>query len=316
MRVRTPILLFVLIAAWVAPTAVWASADHEQDTTVRLKEGQSKGHDAKGHDKGHGHLSPWEADHWSLFNVVVPETARNEIQTKLGPTWFDKDKRYRLAHVFMTALVVFLIMLLVGSSRSRLTDPEKALIPEKKLTAYNFLEMMMEAVIEMMTQIMPEKVARKAFPLIGTLALFIFFGNVLGAIPGLLPATDNFNTTFACGIVVFVMYHYWGIQEHGAGPYLKHFLGPITAWYGLPLMILMFCIEIISHTVRPFSLGIRLMGNMFGDHQVLGQFLNFHLPLVPLPVMLLGLLVVVVQTLVFCLLSMVYIGMATAHTEH
>ena len=86
-----------------------------------------------------------------------------------------------------------------------------------------------------------------------------------------------------------------------------------------PLLVLaplMFIIEIISHCVRPLSLSLRLMGNMTGDHKVLDIFLGFQLPLVPLPVMILGLMVVVVQTLVFVLLSTVYLSMAVAHHDH
>ena len=80
-------------------------------------------------------------------------------------------------------------------------------------------------------------------------------------------------------------------------------------------MILMFLIEIVSHLARPASLAIRLMGNMFGDHQVLGVFLGFGIILIPLPIMVLGTLVCVVQTLVFCLLSIVYIALAVENTH-
>jgi F-type H+-transporting ATPase subunit a len=114
--------------------------------------------------------------------------------------------------------------------------------------------------------------------------------------------------------VVFVATHIFGIRAHGIA-YFKHFLGPIIKWYALPLMLLMLVIETISHLVRPLSLAIRLMGNIMGDHKVLGIFLSFGVLLVPLPVMALGLLVSVVQTLVFCLLSMVYIALAVEESE-
>ena len=59
------------------------------------------------------------------------------------------------------------------------------------------------------------------------------------------------------------------------------------------------------------------MGNMIGDHQVLAIFIGLVPWLVPLPFFVLGLVVCVVQTGVFCLLSMVYIGLAVqeAHDE-
>jgi F-type H+-transporting ATPase subunit a len=80
-----------------------------------------------------------------------------------------------------------------------------------------------------------------------------------------------------------------------------------------PLMIFMVFVEGIGHMVRPMSLSIRLMGNMTADHTVAAVFLGLVPFLVPLPVMLLGVLVAVVQTLVFILLSMVYIGSAMEH---
>jgi F-type H+-transporting ATPase subunit a len=77
-----------------------------------------------------------------------------------------------------------------------------------------------------------------------------------------------------------------------------------------PLMI---PIEIVSHLVRPASLALRLMGNMAGDHKVVFSFFVLVPWLVPLPFLFLGILVCVIQTVVFCLLSMVYISMAVAH---
>ena len=82
-------------------------------------------------------------------------------------------------------------------------------------------------------------------------------------------------------------------------------------------MILMLLVETVSHLVRPASLSIRLMANMFADHTVIGMFMDFPGPFVyPVPILLLGTLVVVVQTLVFCILSTVYISMAIEHQDH
>ena len=141
--------------------------------------------------------------------------------------------------------------------------------------------------------------------------MFILIANFLALIPGFLPPTDSLRTTLALGLVAFVAYNWWGIKTHGFAAYFKHFLGPVwwLSWLILP-------IELISHFVRPASLALRLMGNMYGDHQVLGQFLAFGLLLIPLPVMALGLMVVVVQTLVFTLLTIVYIALAVEEHEH
>jgi F-type H+-transporting ATPase subunit a len=109
---------------------------------------------------------------------------------------------------------------------------------------------------------------------------------------------------------VFVLTHYYGVKEHGLS-YFKHFLGP-----SLALAPLMLPIELISHFARPMSLAVRLMGNMMADHKVVMSFFALVPILVPLPFMLLGLLVCLIQALVFCTLAMVYIGMAIEHEEH
>jgi F-type H+-transporting ATPase subunit a len=93
-------------------------------------------------------------------------------------------------------------------------------------------------------------------------------------------------------------------------------MGPLRKWYALPLMLLMFLIECISHVARPMSLSVRLMGNMFADHAVVATFALLVPIVVPVPMMVLGVLVCIVQTLVFCILSTVYIGLAVAHEEH
>ena len=126
----------------------------------------------------------------------------------------------------------------------------------------------------------------------------------------LLPATDTLKTNLALSLSVFFMTHYYGVREGGLA-YFKHFFGPI------PLLApLMFPIELISHLARPASLALRLMGNMASDHKVVAAFFTLVPILVPVPFLVLGIIVVVVQTLVFTLLSMVYIGMAVAHDDH
>jgi F-type H+-transporting ATPase subunit a len=75
-------------------------------------------------------------------------------------------------------------------------------------------------------------------------------------------------------------------------------------------------IEIVSHIARPISLTLRLMGNMVADHKVVFSFFMLVPILVPIPFMLLGLLVCLVQAIVFCTLTMVYLGMAVEHEEH
>jgi F-type H+-transporting ATPase subunit a len=75
-------------------------------------------------------------------------------------------------------------------------------------------------------------------------------------------------------------------------------------------------IELVSHIARPVSLSLRLMGNMMADHKVVFSFFTLVPLLVPLPFLILGILICLVQAIVFCTLTMVYLGMALEHEEH
>lgn len=259
----------------------------------------------------HGEGTCFE-DHWSVFDAVP--ALRHNLCGAFGTSYLEGTPVARGVHVFMGLVVVLVALLFALAARKTLAKKDEAVVPQTRLTFFTFFEILIETVYNMMARMMGDRNARQFLPLIAALAVFILFSNFAGMIPGLLPPTDNLNTTFALGTVVFFATHYAGVKAHGPA-YFKHFLGPIIKWYALPLMIIMVFIEIISHVVRPASLAVRLMGNIFGDHKVLGIFLGFHIVLVPLPIQLLGVLVAVVQTLVFCLLSIVYISMALEHAE-
>ena len=306
--------LALLFAVGLTATA-HAEAPHEGHAEVAVA--TEGAHGEAGHEAGHeagGHAA--EGDHWSLVSQLMPGVIPN-VQHALGKTWIEGSDVQKVAHIFM-ALIVLVVLLFAGFAVSkRLTRPDSAVVPDTKLSPVTFFEMIVGGVMSMLQTSMglTEKKARQVLPLVATLAAFILLSNLLGMIPGLLPPTDNLNTTLALGLIVFLTTHYIGIKQSGIA-YFKHFFGPIIAWYALPLMLLMFIIEMISHVARPISLALRLMGNMFGDHKVLGIFLGFGFILVPLPIMLLGLLVAIVQTLVFCLLTMVYFSIALAEAEH
>jgi F-type H+-transporting ATPase subunit a len=116
--------------------------------------------------------------------------------------------------------------------------------------------------------------------------------------------------TLALGVLSFVAYNYYGFRENGV-QYLKHFVGPIW-WLG----VLMVPLELIDNLVRPFSLGLRLFGNMTGDHVVLEIFTDLTKVVIPVVFYVLGAFVSLVQAFVFTLLSLVYVSLAVAHGDH
>lgn len=155
---------------------------------------------------------------------------------------------------------------------------------------------------------------RYFFPLIATIFAYILISNFLGLIPGFEAPTGNLNTTASMAIPVFLITHYYGIKIHKF-EYLKHFLGPIRSFIALPFMILMFFIEIIGHIARPLTLSVRLFGNMMAKHILLGILAILAPWFVPIFILALGVLVGVVQALVFALLTALYLAGAVEESH-
>jgi F-type H+-transporting ATPase subunit a len=252
-------------------------------------------------------------EHGSWFDFFYGSQAVRDLHTdaqhSLGRDWsalIFTDTHFTIDHIFWTLVV--LLVITYGALRFYASvKGEGGIVPPKKFGFRTFLEMFTDATYGLMVQVMGEKAAKKHLPLIGSMAIFIFFANILALLPGGAVPTATLKTNLVLAVLVFLLYNAYGLATHGPA-YLKHFFGPI--WWLAPLML---PIELIGHLARPVSLMLRLMGNMAADHKVLFTF-TFLVPLlVPVPFFFLGLLVCVVQTLVWSLLSMVYISMATAH---
>lgn len=230
-----------------------------------------------------------------------------------GFTFFGElGHKLHIAQHVLTFFAVGVLFLLVGVLyRSKSSNIKNIAIPDRGITFRNIVEAIGQFVYNLARNIMGEEQAKRYYSVIVLLFSFIFINNLIGLIPGFLPPTDNFNTTLALGIFVFIYYNYQGIKEQGIVGHIKHFMGPV--WY---LAILIFPIELISHAVRPLSLGLRLKGNMEGDHLVLSIFSNLVPYIVPIPFYVIGLFVCFMQAFVFTLLTMVYISLATAHHDH
>lgn len=158
------------------------------------------------------------------------------------------------------------------------------------------------------------------FPIIATFAILILISNLMGLFPMFMAPTASVNVTFALGITSFVYYNYVGISENGLVNHLSHLAGP-----KLPIMVaifitpLIFGIETVSNLIRPMTLGIRLFANMFADEQISSNIAGIAPPytqiLLPVLLMPLAVFVAFVQTLVFTLLSTIYISEVT-HAPH
>jgi F-type H+-transporting ATPase subunit a len=159
----------------------------------------------------------------------------------------------------------------------------------------------------------------KYFPVVMTFAVLILVSNLMGLFPLFMSPTAAVSVTFALGISSFLYYNYVGIKENGLFGHLKHLAGPV--WWIAPLI---FPIELISNFIRPFSLGIRLFGNLFADEKVAatmaGVFPPYTYWLIPVNLMLmvLSVFVALIQTFVFILLSQLYLSEVShgSHEEH
>jgi F-type H+-transporting ATPase subunit a len=225
-----------------------------------------------------------------------------------GFTWYGATPVAGLIpiHVFHALVALLIIVLVAWRIRVSLGKARDPLIPDTTFSARNIFELVVQATYGQLRAIIGPH-GDKYITLIGGLFIFIFFCNIIAIVPGFVPATDNLNTNLAMSLTVFLIYNFYGFREHGIG-YLKQFAGPIL-W----LAPLMFLIELLSHLFRPMSLSIRLFGNMFGDHMVLGIFSDLVPLVVPVIFMILGIVVSLIQAFVFAALSTVYIALAVSH---
>lgn len=256
-------------------------------------------------------------EHHSWFNFFPGYLSlEHAIGALSGGDGFIFDEKVLVQHVVAAMLVVGVLALFAWTARKGL-DARAAgdVLPDATLTPRNLMELMMEGILHVMQFTMTRQAALRHFWIIGPMALFILFSNLLGLIPYFLPPTDNFNTTLACASVVFVYYNGNAIKRLG-WHHIEHLANPVGEPWGWFLAPLFLPVEVISHMIRPVSLSVRLLCNIAGDHLVLAVFIGIFPFLLPIPFMALGLFVALVQTFVFILLSCVYIGEVEANVEH
>jgi len=211
------------------------------------------------------------------------------------------------AHAITHAVLV--TILLIGVCiYTRFKNPPKV-VPSDRVSLGNVLEVGLEFICGLIEENMGRN-GRRYIHIIGAVFIFILVSNLLGILPGFLPPTEDINITAGCAIIVFFYYQATGFLEHGPS-YLRHFAGPI--WWLAPFM---FIIELIGHLARPFSLSIRLFGNILGDHKVLEIFSSLVPVGIPVFNLALGTFVALIQAFVFSLLSIIYISLAVEESEH
>jgi F-type H+-transporting ATPase subunit a len=228
-----------------------------------------------------------------------------------------QETEFSMVHV-VSALIACAIILVAtiryrASLRDSIGGETGGVVPPRRFTLAAMMDGFVGAVHKLASDVMGEEEANRFLPIFGTLALFLFCCNIQGLIPGLLPATTTLNTNLALALIVFLLYNVMGLYRNGFS-YLAHFAGPKIG--GFPWMFFLFIpVEVASHLARPVSLSLRLLGNILADHKVVLAFAGLVAVLLPVPFLLLGVMVAIIQTLIFTLLAIIYVGMAIEHAE-
>lgn len=129
-------------------------------------------------------------------------------------------------------------------------------------------------------------------------------------VPIFRPGTADLNTTIALALITMVYVQYMGLKFQG-----KQYLGKFFNTKGIYSFVGI--LEFISEISKVISFAFRLFGNIFAG-EVLLVVIAFLIPLIaPIPFIGLEIFVGLIQALVFALLSLVFINMATeGHEEH
>ncbi len=208
---------------------------------------------------------------------------------------------------FQTLGVCIVLVLVLAVLVRRELERGDAVIPPEGPTVRNLVEVVFEAVTGLMRDTIGPTWPRY-LPLVGTMGIFILVSNLMRQVPGLDGPTGYVEGNLSWAILAFGTAEFTALRHQGVAKYLHHLAGP--TWWLSPLML---PVEIISHLVRMMSLTIRLTGNMFADHTLIGVFLSFPIFVslfIPWIFAGLGILVAFLQAFIFTFLTIIYIGQA------
>ena len=224
-------------------------------------------------------------------------------------------------------LSVLTAFLLVGGGL--LVVRSLKIIPNK---AQGMAEVVVDGLLSFMAQTLGNmEQAKKFFPLVATIFLFILLNNWIGVLPGtgsigfyemehgekvFVPffrsANSDLNMTFALALIAMGAIHLYGIVKLGLLRHLSKFLiltkGPIYFFVGL--------LEGVGEFAKVLSFSFRLFGNIFAGEVLLIIVMNLMPLLAPFPFLLLEYFVGFIQALVFAMLTMIFLKMATLQVEH
>ncbi len=227
----------------------------------------------------------------------------------------DSVANYWVNVIYAFAVAVFLSLVCVRVYAKREMIPGKL---------QNLVEMLIEGMYNFLYTILGKE-TKKYIPFLGSLFFYILLMNWIGMIPGGHSPSTSLNITVSLALLTFLYAQWTGISRLGPLGYLHHLAGSpndVISWCMVPLM---FPLHIIGELAKPFSLALRLFGNITGEDTLVAVFVGLGVMIlafspvgVPLqlPFYFLGLLLSTIQALVFTLLSSIYILLMLPHEEH
>lgn len=273
-------------------------------------------------------------------NVEVSHEATLFAEPILHAGSFNITNSLLMSWVTVIILVVFFV---AAGKKAR---KAKSGIPKG---VHNFFEVILDQALAMADSVTGErKKTLKFLPIVLALFLFILVSNWMGLLPGvgtvgfiengehgkvfvplLRGATADINTTLAIAFFSVVMSHIFGVITVGLWSHFNKFVN-IEAIMAIPTKfkkdpaivmvnpIKMFVglIEVISEVAKVASLSLRLFGNIFAGEVLLASMMAIFAFILPLPFMFLEIIVGIVQALVFSILTLAFMSIATTDEEH
>ena len=162
-------------------------------------------------------------------------------------------------------------------------------------------EMLVDTFWNLTKDALDEDMAKKYFPLICSLFMFLLLCNWIGIIPHFDEPTKDLNTTLGLGLMGFFIAHYAGIRTKGFFSYAKEYFQPI--FFMMPL-------NVIGELAKVVSISFRLYGNIMGGAIIIivVSHLVYGLIIPPFLYGFFGMFVGTVQAFVFTMLTLVYIS--------
>lgn len=239
-----------------------------------------------------------------MTDFLIGLAAGGEFEIHMPHPWFLEGTPFEITNVVFAEWAIMLLLIVIAIFINR------AVINGRFTKLRGTLELLLDFLEGWYGSFIGgRKQARRFLPLLGSLFLFIIISNYLGVLPtvgspgSLFAPTGRWGTTLGLALVVAVAVQYVSVKELGVWGWIKHLLhlGPLS---------------ILEEFVRPFSLSLRLFGNIFGEETLLAVVIFLAPMIAPIPIMGLSLLFGAIQAIVFTTLTAIYIGGVLEHAEH